>query len=322
MPNIEVDKLLQVAVGVIEKNGKFLLTRRDGVVHLSGLWEFPGGKLERGESAGEALIREFNEELGILVLVSERLLEIPFDYPDRQVRLHVFRILKYEGEIVRYEQQPLRWVSWGELQTIPLPAANRGILAALALPRQYLITPEPADTLASFLDQLESRLLAGIRLVQLRARCLSGESLTRLAKAAVTRCHAVGAKLILNGDPALALSCGADGVHLTAQDAIFKREVIEKYWISNGLLVGVSCHNRQELEQAVKIGADYVLCSPVRQTQSHPGLPAMGWKTFTYLCTNSPVPVYALGGMGPADEERVRAAGGYGVAGIRAFWAV
>lgn len=308
---------LHVAVGVLQVGDRYLLTRRRHDAHEGGCWEFPGGKLEPGETAEQALARELEEELGIRVQASAALIEIPHRYPERAVRLHVRRVMRHAGEPYGREGQPLAWYSAADLADLALPAANRGIVAALGLPEHYLITPEPGADRAAFLDHLERRLEAGVRLVQLRAKRLEVPELLRLARQAVRRCERHGARLLLNATPELAREAGAAGVHLSASALA----ALQGTSLPRGLLAGASCHDAVELARAQALGVDYVLCSPVRPTASHPGTVALGWDAFSAFCSAAAVPVYALGGVGPDDVPRIRACGGHGAAGIRAFWA-
>lgn len=311
---------LHVAVGVIEDGGRYLLTRRRADAHEGGRWEFPGGKFEPGEAAPAALARELHEELGIEVLACEPLIEIPFAYPDLKVRLHVRQVTAYRGVPVGREGQPLRWYVQDELGSLELPAANRGILAALLLPRQYMVTPEPAEvTSVAFIARLRASLEAGVRLVQLRARALGDDELLNLAQQVVQCCEDFGAQCLLNASPELAQRAGAHGVHLSAERAAELAEAGAGF--PPQLLVGASCHDAGELALAESLGVDYVLCSPVRPTASHPGAPVLGWEAFAALCAAAKVPVYALGGVGPADLAAIRDCGGHGAAGITAYWA-
>ncbi|MEJ2481506.1 MAG: Nudix family hydrolase [Acidihalobacter sp.] len=253
------------------------------------------------------------------MLDSERLIEIPFSYPDLDVHLHVRRVTAYRGVPEGREGQPLRWYVQEELAGLELPAANRGILAALSLPHRYMITPEPAGAGdAAFIARLRARLDADVRLVQLRAKTLSDDELLSLSQEVLRHCEACGAKLLLNASPELALRAGAHGVHLSAGRVAALAQ--GRALLPPELIVGASCHDEVELSRAEALEADYVLCSPVLPTNSHPGAPALGWDRFATLCAAARVPVYALGGVGPADLSRIRDCGGHGAAGITAYW--
>lgn len=133
MPNTAADSLVHVAVGVIRRDQRILLSRRAADAHQGGLWEFPGGKLEPGESLLEGLARELKEELGITVQAAdcEPLLKIEHDYGDKQVCLDVCWVNDFAGQPEGCEGQPLQWVSIDQLDNYPLPAANAAIVAAI-----------------------------------------------------------------------------------------------------------------------------------------------------------------------------------------------
>ena len=125
-------KPLHVAVGVIlDAQCRILITRRAAHSHQGGLWEFPGGKIETGESLVQALSRELLEELGIVITVAEPLLQIPHDYSDKSVLLDVCVVRGFSGQAQGLEGQPLRWVSAEELSSYPFPDANGPIVQAV-----------------------------------------------------------------------------------------------------------------------------------------------------------------------------------------------
>ncbi|QQS55866.1 MAG: 8-oxo-dGTP diphosphatase MutT [Candidatus Competibacteraceae bacterium] len=124
---------MHVAVGIVTgADGAVLITRRPDHVHQGGLWEFPGGKVEHGESVIAALGRELREELGIAVRAAEPLLRTGHAYPDdRRVLLDVWRVTDFEGEPHGREGQPLVWASLSEMKQFAFPAADAPIIAAL-----------------------------------------------------------------------------------------------------------------------------------------------------------------------------------------------
>ena len=123
---------VHVAVGVIlDQDRNILLTRRAPKSHQGGLWEFPGGKVEAGESLERALRRELREELGITIGRTSALLEITHDYGDKAVLLDVHMVWDFTGEAQGLEGQPLAWVAPRELAQYPLPAANVPIVDAV-----------------------------------------------------------------------------------------------------------------------------------------------------------------------------------------------
>ena len=122
---------VHVAVGVIlNGHGEILISRRREDSHQGGLWEFPGGKVETGESVQAALQRELREELGIEVQGSRALLKVQHDYSDKQVLLDVWIIDRFQGDAIGREGQPLCWCPPGELANYDFPAANHPIVEA------------------------------------------------------------------------------------------------------------------------------------------------------------------------------------------------
>ena len=310
---------VHVVAGVLrDAAGRVLLARRPAGTHLAGAWEFPGGKLERGEAPAAGLARELREELGVTVEAAEPLIRVRHRYPEREVLLDVWEVTRWHGAPRGLEGQPLRWVEAAALAAEGLPPADRPVVRALALPSLVLVTPEPGGDPHAFLARLERVLAREPRpgLVQLRARGLAPPALAALAREAVALCRDHGARLVVNAAPELALEAGADGVHLSEARA----RALAARPLPEGLLVGVSCHDAAGLRHAVALDADYAFLSPVRPTTSHPEAVPLGWATFERLVVGLPLPVYALGGLGPADLARARAAGARGVAAIRALW--
>jgi len=124
--------IVHVAVGIlINADGAVLISRRADHVHQGGLWEFPGGKVEEGESVVTALHRELHEELGVTVQAAEPWLQIHHAYPDKAVWLDVWRVMAWQGEPQGQEGQPLTWALPGEFAPFDFPAADEPIIAAL-----------------------------------------------------------------------------------------------------------------------------------------------------------------------------------------------
>ena len=124
--------LVHVAVGVIlDADRNVLITRRAQHAHQGGLWEFPGGKVETGESPLSALMRELREELGIVIGRTSALLEVHHDYGDKTVLLDVHVVWEFSGEARGLEDQPLAWVAPQDLARYAFPAANIPIVSAV-----------------------------------------------------------------------------------------------------------------------------------------------------------------------------------------------
>ena len=124
--------MVTVAVGIlIDPQGRVLITRRAPQTHQGGLWEFPGGKVEPGETIVDALARELKEELGVTVLISEPFMTVEHDYGDQCVCLAVYCVTSWRGEPSGMEGQPLAWQQPKNLTDWPFPAANQPILTRL-----------------------------------------------------------------------------------------------------------------------------------------------------------------------------------------------
>lgn len=310
-------KRVHVAAAVIRgKDGRILLARRADTQHQGGLWEFPGGKVEAGESIEAALARELREELGIEVVHSRPLIKVSHDYADKHVLLEVREVDAFTGEPHGAEGQPLAWVAPRDLGHYEFPQANKPIVAAARLPDQYLITPEDVESPA-LLRGIQKAIANGIGLIQLRAPDGYDPKYRDIAVDAVGLC-AGKAQLMLKGPLEWLGDFPAAGWHLTAAQlrkyAANGRPFPESRWLA------ASCHNAEELALAEQMGVDFVTLSPVQVTQTHPDAVPLGWDQAQTLIEGFRQPVFLLGGVGPDQRELAWRSGAQGVAGIRAFW--
>jgi 8-oxo-dGTP diphosphatase len=304
------------AAVVFDDRQRVLICRRPSHTHQGGLWEFPGGKLEPGETIEFALRRELMEETGINVISARPLIRVHHDYPDRMVLLDVWRVEGFTGTAAGREGQPVRWVLPGELKRYRFPAANLPIIKAVNLPDRYLITPEPGADVDNFLAHLDAAIRRDGMLVQLRVKQSLHANYRDLVKQVLKVCHARKARLLLNTEPSLVLELGADGVHLTSARLLALRERP----LDSGYLVSASCHDLKELKQASDMNLDFAVVSPVRETASHPGAKALGFTGLRNLTEQAELPVYALGGMTETDLVRSFDHGAQGIAAIRGLW--
>jgi mutator protein MutT len=127
---MSADGLIVVLAAVIERNGRFLVTRRLDRTHLAGYWEFPGGKCEPGETHDACLARELREELGVGARIGDEVIATTHAYPERVVRLH-FRRCEIDAEPHALLGQEIRWVSKDEMKALPFPDADRELIAVL-----------------------------------------------------------------------------------------------------------------------------------------------------------------------------------------------
>lgn len=304
------------AAALADSQGRILIAKHPDQVRQGGRWEFPGGKLEPGETPTAALARELNEELGIRLLSSRSLIRVHHDYGYCRILLDVHRVIGYVGDPHGREGQPIAWVHPDAMDPSAFPTGDRPIILALRLPERYLITGEDPHTTDHFMDRLDHALARGIRLAQLRAHDLSDDDYADLAQSAFRLCARHGARLLLNRDPHLVRDLPCHGLHLTGwRLAVFVRRPLD-----DRHLVGASCHNAQDLSRAARLGLDYALLSPVQATRSHPDAQPMGWGRFAALAEGAGLPVYALGGLGPDDLDTAFAHGAQGIAAICGLW--
>lgn len=304
------------AAAIFNPLDQVLLALRPAHLHQGGLWEFPGGKVEPGETVLNALARELREELGITPEAARPLIRVRHTYPDKSVLLDVWRVDRFLGKAKAREGQTLEWVAVNQLTAKHYPAANLPIVTAVRLPSLYLISGEPLAGTAAFLVTLEKCLRGGVRLIQLRAKSLDGNGYRLLARAALELCRVYSAKLLLNGSSELVHELNADGVHLStaALMSLSARPVSSELWVA------ASCHSAAELARAHAIHADFAVISPVLATQSHPGVASLGWQGLRQLTEVVPLPVYALGGMRPEHLALAYEHGAQGIAVIRSVW--
>lgn len=310
---------MRVVAAVLEDaSGRVLLAQRPAGKTHAGLWEFPGGKIEPGESAPDALNRELREELGIEVASAVRFMTVRRPHVSGELVLEAWRSDQWHGEPAALEHSALRWCAPGEALSLPLCDADIPICRAAAMPGHYAITPDPGtdDVAAGFLARIEAGLRRGIRLVQWRAPTLDAARYREIALALRQITANFDARLLLNATPELAFELGADGVHLNASRLM----LTPRFPRPDDFLVAASVHDRRELAQAAAIGADFVVISPIRPTASHALVDPIGWHGFHALREASDVSAYALGGVSPRDLGEARARGALGVAGISAFW--
>ena len=313
--SIEKTKIVEVAAAVLQRpDGTFLLAQRPPDKIWAGYWEFPGGKIEPGETPHHALVRELREELGIEVQAAYPWVTRVYAYPHATVRLIFFRVTAWSGELHPHEGQQFAWQCAQEISVSPVLPANAPILRALSLPTLYAISNVAELGEAGFMQRLDAALKNGLRMVQLREKSYSREALSDLALKILPLMRQYDARLILNADIELAREIGADGVQLTGAQLAELDERPDLDWCA------ASCHYPEELRKAESLGCDFALLSPVLQTQSHPGAPHLGWESFQEFSAGLSIPVFALGGLTHSDMQDAWQHGAHGISLLRQAW--
>lgn len=307
---------LQVVAAVIRQNGRILLAKRAQHKHQGGLWEFPGGKIEAGETPFAALKRELKEELAIEVTKAGPLFQTNHQYPEYAVHLAIWEVTAFTGEAIGAEGQDICWVQPKHLLRYEFPAANKAIVTAARLSNRYLITPDNIER-DEILAGIKIALNEGIKLVCLRAPQFFDTAYRDIAVDAVGLC-AGRADLLVKGAFEWLGDFPSAGWHVTAaqlkQLADKGRPLPASRWLA------ASCHNEQELVLARQFGVDFVTLSPVQHTASHPEAEPLGWDKAKQLIANFDRPVYLLGGLSGQDVPHARQVGAQGVAAIRGLW--
>ena len=317
VPAADSAPVLDVAAAVIFDGDRrrVLIARRADHLHQGGLWEFPGGKFEPGEGSREALEREIREELDIAVEQAEPLITLRHDYADRRVRLHVWRVSRFSGNPRGLQGQPLRWVDLRELDAIPFPAANQPIVTAARLPDRYAIVNVQGDDFTDLQERLAVHAERGIRLIRLRTSGIRTDDQVARVRRATEYCAARDMALLIDGTAAVMQATSAAGLHLRSEQLmrLSQRPVPADRWLA------ASCHDASQLNQADRIGVDFVVLSPVLATATHPDAIPLGWERFTQLVDSAGLPVFALGGLAESHLKRAKQAGAQGIAAIRGF---
>jgi 8-oxo-dGTP diphosphatase len=280
----------------------------------AGYWEFPGGKLEPGETPRDALGRELAEELGIDVRRAAPWLVQRYRYPHAHVELHFFRVLEWTGEPVGHDGQAFEWQVPGRFDVAPLLPANTMVLRALMLPRVYGITM--ADELgdAELLARAEIALERGLRLIQLREKTSPVERQRALAEKLVALARRRGAKVCSTvtshprepGDATACISRHARCARRHRARAIFfARHRATRAQRSNA---------RASSDSTSRCSARSSRHPRIRARRRSDGT------DFAAIVAGTTLPVFALGGLGAADLDEAVAHGAHGIALRRAAW--
>lgn len=294
---------LDVAIGILVHQNQILVGWRAANQHQGNKHEFPGGKVEAGETPVEACRREIFEEVGLNIKSWSQFDFIRHEYDDVIVQLHFF-ISDVSTEQSQKIAAPWMWVSREKLVELNFPKANATIVKRLYWQRFIKISED-----LSVLNDLASD-----RLLYWRTNTTENMN-EALAEYSVEKL----AKLIVNVEVWNTLT----DLHQNAIQTIHLKQnqllqLHQKDLIRSKRYI-VACHNLEALQHAAQIGCDAAFLSPVLATQTHPDAQGLGWKTFADMASQVNMVVYALGGLSPNHLDEAIKHHAYGVAGIRSF---
>lgn len=285
--------VVDVAVSVVRSpEGRVLLAERTAGQVAPGFWELPGGKIDPGETPSQAAARELEEEIGIVPTSLSPWMTYEHAFRTKRVRLHLFRVEGWRGNPHGREGQRLAWVDPAAPAVGPVLPSNDRAVAALGL-SPVLLDVDPTHVTAG---QLRAALQGGARMILLRAAKLSGDQRLGLARRMIEVARSHNAVVLIDGALTDARRAAVEGLHSSADrlSQITERPAV-RLW-------SVCCRDAEDLARAEALGADLAVVPR-----------SSGWDGLRRLAADSPVPVYAIGGLSAADLPTARAAGCAGI---------
>ena len=291
---------LHVAIGILLHRNKVLVGWREAGQHQGNKHEFPGGKVEQGETPEQACRREIYEEVGIGLKDWQVFDFIQHEYDDVIVNLHIFHTC-VPDELLNEIQQPWTWYSRDQLLDLNFPKANKAMLQRLAWARSIKISAN--------LEMLDS--LQGTQLLYWRAPA-GQDNVKSLAALPVEQLR----RIIINIElwqqlGSLQQHIGA--IHLKQQQLM----QLKKGALLAGRRCIAACHDLVSALHAQAIGCDAIMLSPVLATATHTDASPLGWEQFEWIAGQMHIPVFALGGMTHEMLPDAVHHHAYGIAGIR-----
>ena len=293
---------IQVAIALLFHQNQVLVGWREAKQHQGNKHEFPGGKVESGETAMDACRRETLEEVGIDIQLWHSFDDIYHEYEDVIVSLHLFHA-SVTAEQCQKIQAPWTWYSREVLHTLNFPKANQAIIARLQWPHILKIS----DNLNELTHLDRQQYMYWRHGHSEQQQSIMQLDVHQFAQLIV---NLIDWKLL---DETRQKSVAA--VHLR-QNQLMQMQAAD---LSLGVMYIAACHDEESLQHAQGIGCDAVILSPIQSTQTHEGQQPLGWHTLNMWAKNIDIPIYALGGLSPQDVQTAQQFGAYGVAGIRAF---
>ena len=306
-------KIIKAVVGVLRNESEqILIAKRQDHQFMAGFWELPGGKIEGNETTKETIIRELNEELGIEVNALSLHQTMQYSYTDRVVELTIYNIDNYLNTPKGIEGQQIAWTSVQDLHNYQLLPTMKAFIDSITLPNKYWITPSSNHQSEAWMKKFNEKITQDISLIQLRSKTpLDSQFIADLHN----KCKKHNIKLLLNTTDKSFDESYCDGWHITTNEMLD----LKSRPCADDKILGASTHDLNEALKAQKLGADFVVISPVQATQTHPDTIPLGWEAAKEVVDKLNIPVYFLGGMALNDLDKTLKIGAQGIAGISAF---
>jgi len=298
------------AAALTRADGRVLLAERPNHKLSGGHWEFPGGKVDAGENERQALVREVAEEVGIVIDAAAPWLVYDHEYPDKIVRLHIYKVSSWHGTPRGQERQRISWEDPNALAVAPLMHAYSRALDALRLPTVIAVAYADSCGRSEFLAQTERALRSGLGVIVLRERTMLPAQFTQFARQVSDLAHRYGAKVLVEAGKAHAGHSTADGAHVCCC------KLPEMTTAPAGAIWSASCKTPHDLDLAAARGATFATVPPPGAEDGT----AIDWDRFSAMIKRSAAPVFASGGLAPEHLDHALHAGAHGIALPLSAW--
>ena len=302
---------IECSIALIKNDIGYLFSERRKEPFIN-YYEFPGGKIEESENPEECLLRECHEELDIQVNKNVYHGNITHLYKSLSVKLHIFEVIEYSGEIKSQEKQSLLYINPFTSNHLFLASTIR-IQNRFKLRELFYITPINFDSISDKLENINN----SNSFIRLRSFGYSISNYILAAQKLTQFCFKNNIPLIV--DKKFSNNLGdinVDGIHFTSED--LNQMSNYKHIRKKNLIYSASCHNLNDVIIANKHNFDFIILSPVISEKY--GKNILGWENFQIISHISNMPVFALGGIKISDLELCKRFNGFGVSGISDFW--